>query len=110
RRRRRVALVPDGRIRQELRQIRRHWHCRSGLQHPARSTGDPPVTHPFRSVTPAPKPTPFKSAEEAEHAIARLNAIMERLETLVSEETARVRAGQLRAAVELDEEKVELAR
>lgn len=68
------------------------------------------MTHPFRSVTPAPKPTPFKSAEEAEHAIARLNAIMERLETLVSEETARVRAGQLRAALELDEEKVELAR
>jgi hypothetical protein len=68
------------------------------------------VTHPFRSVTPAPKPVPFKSAEEAASAIARLNAIMDRLGTLLSEETARVRAGHLRAAVDLDEEKVELAR
>lgn len=68
------------------------------------------MTHPFRTVTPTPTPAPFKSVEDAEHAVARLNAIMDRLEMLVSEETARVRAGQLRAAIELDEEKVELAR
>ena len=68
------------------------------------------MTLPFRTITPAPKPAPFKSAEEADRALERLNAIMDRLEALVIEETARVRAGQLRAAVTLDEEKVELAR
>ena len=68
------------------------------------------MTHPFRAVTPSPQPAPFKSAEETAQAVARLNAIMDRLESLVNDETARVRAGQLRAAIERDEEKAELAR
>jgi len=68
------------------------------------------VTHPFRAATPVPKPASFKSADEAANAIARLTAIMDRLEALVNEETARVRSGQLRAAIDLDEEKIELAR
>jgi len=68
------------------------------------------VTHPFRAAAPAPKPASFKSADEAANAIARLTAIMDRLEALVNEETARVRSGQLRAAIDLDEEKIELAR
>lgn len=59
---------------------------------------------------PAPKAVPLRTAEESEKALVRLNAIMDRLETIVTEETARVRAGRLRAAVEFDEEKLELAR
>jgi hypothetical protein len=55
-------------------------------------------------------PAPVISAGEAEHAIANLNTIMDRLVETVEEETARVRAGRVRAAVELDETKVELAR
>jgi hypothetical protein len=50
------------------------------------------------------------SVGEAERAIANLNKIMDRLMVTVEEETARVRAGKLREAVELDEAKVELAR
>ncbi|MFA6267536.1 MAG: hypothetical protein WC670_17690 [Pseudolabrys sp.] len=56
------------------------------------------------------KPGAIKTIDEAEVAIERLNAIMDRLETMVMEETSRIRAGQLRAAIEKDEEKVELAR
>jgi hypothetical protein len=53
---------------------------------------------------------PIASAGEAEHAIANLHKIMDRLVDTVTEETARVRAGRLHDAVELDEAKVELAR
>ena len=53
---------------------------------------------------------PIASASEAEHAIANLNKIMDRLVETVEEETAHVRAGRLRDAVELDEAKVEFAR
>jgi hypothetical protein len=55
-------------------------------------------------------PAPIVSAGEAERAIANLNTIMDRLVQTVEEETARVRAGRLRDAIELDEAKVELAR
>ena len=55
-------------------------------------------------------PAPIVSAGEAEHAIANLNKIMDRLVETVEEETTRVRAGRLRDALELDETKVELAR
>jgi len=55
-------------------------------------------------------PAPIASAGEAERAIENLNKIMDRLVQTVEEETARVRAGHLRDAVELDEAKVELAR
>lgn len=48
------------------------------------------------------------SASEAEHAIANLNKIMDRLVETVEEETARTRAGKLAAATELDEPKAEL--
>ena len=53
---------------------------------------------------------PIVSLGEAERAIANLNKIMDRLVDTVEEETARVRAGRLREAVELDEAKSELAR
>jgi hypothetical protein len=53
---------------------------------------------------------PIASAGEAERVIANLNTIMDRLAETVEEETARVRAGRLRDAAELDEAKVELAR
>jgi hypothetical protein len=52
---------------------------------------------------------PIASAGEAEHAIANLNKIMDRLVETVEEETAHARAGKLTAATELDEAKVELA-
>ena len=55
-------------------------------------------------------PALISSAAEAERAIANLNIIMDRLIEAVEEETARVRAGRLREATELDEAKVELAR
>lgn len=50
------------------------------------------------------------SVGEAERAIVNLNAIMDRLVETVEQETARLRAGKLRDAVELDAAKVELAR
>ncbi len=53
--------------------------------------------------------TPIASAGEAARAIAELNAIMDRLEAKVAEETAAVRAGQLSAARDLDAAKSELA-
>jgi len=53
---------------------------------------------------------PIATVGEAEHAIANLNKIMDRLMETVEEETAHVRAGRLRDTVELDEAKVELAR
>lgn len=60
---------------------------------------------------PAPeKPRPIAGAADAERAIANLNTIMDRLVQTVEEETARVRAGRLRDAVELDDAKGELAR
>jgi hypothetical protein len=52
---------------------------------------------------------PIVSAGEAEQAIANLNRIMDALVQTVEEETARVRAGRLREATELDEAKVDLA-
>lgn len=59
---------------------------------------------------PPAKPAPIASAGEAEHAIANLNKIMDRLVETIEEETERLRAGRLRDAVELDAAKVELAR
>jgi hypothetical protein len=59
---------------------------------------------------PAKAKVPIASAGEAERVIANLNAIMDRLEKAVEEETAHARAGKLFAAVDLDEAKVELAR
>jgi hypothetical protein len=53
---------------------------------------------------------PIASVGEAERAIANLNGIMDRLIATVEEETARMRAGRLRDAVELDEAKLELSR
>jgi hypothetical protein len=53
---------------------------------------------------------PIASTREAELAISDLNNIMDRLEATVSEETARLRAGKLRAARELEESKSELTR
>ena len=55
------------------------------------------------------KPAAIASAGDAEQAIANLNKIMDALVQTVEEETARVRAGRLREATELDEAKVELA-
>jgi hypothetical protein len=53
---------------------------------------------------------PITTAGEAEHAIANLNKIMDRLIETVEEETARVRAGKLRYAVELEAAKLELSK
>jgi len=60
--------------------------------------------------TPSPKPAPIAIAGEAELAIANLNKIMDQLEATVAEETARVRAGKLSRARELDGAKSELTR
>jgi hypothetical protein len=61
-------------------------------------------------VSAAAQQPPIASAGEAEQAIANINVIMDRLEETVAEETARVRAGRLRAAAELDGAKSDLAR
>ncbi len=58
----------------------------------------------------SPEARPIANASDAERAIANLHTIMDRLVETVSEETARVRKGELRATAELDEQKVELAR
>lgn len=57
-----------------------------------------------------PQGAPIASADEAERAIANLNKIMDSLEATVAEETACVRAGKLRDAIELDQTKIELSR
>jgi hypothetical protein len=54
--------------------------------------------------------TPIANAGEAERALANLNKIMDRLVETVEEETARVRAGKLRYAVELEAAKLELSK
>ena len=59
---------------------------------------------------PAPKPAPIGNINEAERAIANLNTIMDRLVETVEQETARVRVGRLRDALQNDAAKVELAR
>ncbi len=101
---RRLALVPHRRIRQVVRQGRRHRHRRSGLSQPDGAAGNPAMS------APRGRHRPIASAGEAERAIANLNTIMDRLVETVEEETAHVRAGRLRDAAELDEAKVELAR
>lgn len=47
---------------------------------------------------------------EANHAFAGLNDIMDRLAKTIAEETTHARAGRLKAAAELTESKLELAR
>ena len=47
---------------------------------------------------------------EADHAFAGLNDIMDRLAETIAEETTHARAGRLKAAAELTESKLELAR
>ena len=60
---------------------------------------------------PSIRPAAGGAAEaEAERAIARLEEIMDQLEQTLTEETARVRAGQLRDAMILDTAKIEGAR
>jgi hypothetical protein len=54
--------------------------------------------------------SPITDANAAEKAIASLERVMDRLEQTVTEETARVRAGRLREAVNLDEAKIEFTR
>ncbi len=56
------------------------------------------------------KQPPITNADDAARAIANLNTIMDRLVDTVERETARVRVGRLRDALEKDETKVELAR
>ncbi len=53
---------------------------------------------------------PITDVTGAEKAVASLENVMARLEQTVTEETARVRAGHLRRAAELDEAKIEFAR
>ncbi|MDO9412232.1 MAG: hypothetical protein Q7T81_06625 [Pseudolabrys sp.] len=58
----------------------------------------------------SPKPAPIANADDAVRAVANLNTIMDRLVMTVEQETARVRVGRLRDALERDETKVDLAR
>jgi hypothetical protein len=53
---------------------------------------------------------PIADVNGAEKAVASLESVMDRLEQTLAEETARVRAGRLRQAAELDEAKLEFAR
>lgn len=53
---------------------------------------------------------PIIDVNGAEKAVASLESVMDRLEQTMTEETARVRAGHLRHAAELDEAKIEFAR
>ena len=56
-------------------------------------------------------PTPRSpTSAEAEHVIANLNIVMDRLMETVEEESACVRAGNLREAAGMDEAKAELSR
>jgi multidrug resistance efflux pump len=54
--------------------------------------------------------TAIANVAEAERAIANLNIVLDRLMETVEEETARVRAGNLREAAGLGETKAELSR
>ena len=47
---------------------------------------------------------------DANHALAGLNDIMDRLTETIAEETARARTGRIKAAAELTDSKLELAR
>lgn len=60
-------------------------------------------------TSPVPR-NPIADVNAAEKAVASLESVMDRLEQTVMEETARVRAGHLRQAAELDQAKVEFAR
>ena len=62
------------------------------------------------SKQPVAKAAPIASVSEAERAIAHLNTVMDRLVETVEQETARVRVGKLRDAVQNDDTKAELAR
>ncbi len=62
-----------------------------------------------KAPAPIPGPPAITSLHEAERAIANLHRIMDRLIETVNEETARVRGGRLRDAVELEQAKSELA-
>ena len=63
-----------------------------------------------RNQPPSPSRRRSPTPSEAERAIANLNTIMDRLVETVEQETARVRVGRLRDALQNDEAKVELAR
>jgi hypothetical protein len=54
--------------------------------------------------------TAIATVAEAEHVIANLNIVLDRLMETVEEETARVRAGNLREAAGMGEAKAELSR
>lgn len=54
--------------------------------------------------------TAISNVAEAERAIANLNIVLDRLMETVEEETARVRAGNLREAADMAEVKAELSR
>jgi hypothetical protein len=54
-------------------------------------------------------PAPISTAAEAEHAIERLNTIMDRLIETIEQETAHMRKGHVRDALALEGEKQELA-
>ena len=60
-------------------------------------------------TSPAPR-NPITDVNTAEKAVASLESVMDRLEQTVTEETARVRAGHLRQAAQLDQAKIEFAR
>src|SRR5581483_582043 len=108
---RRVALVPGERIREVLRQGRRHRPRAPRLRLPDRPTGGESqmstTQNGARSAPPA--PPPVTSAAEAEKLVRHLIAATEALVSTVEQETALVRAGHVAQAAPLNKNKSELA-
>ena len=100
--RRRLALDAHRRIRKIVRKIGRNRHRGSGLSDADCKTRGKFMTAPGTGQT--------LNAAEAEQAVVSLEKIMDQLEQTVTEETARVRAGRLRDAMNLDGAKIECAR
>ena len=98
-----LAFAAYGRIREIIRQVRRHRNCRPGVSHADRPAGGTTMSAPELQNA-------IVNASAAEKAIAGLESIMDRLEQALTEETARVRAGKLRDAGALSEAKIEFAR
>src|SRR5215471_1618259 len=112
-----MAVVPDGGIRQELRQEWRNRHRRRRLQVAARApgsageTGRAIMTQPQTNSALQPTLTrPIASAAEAQRVIGHLSDIMDALIGVVEEETKLVRAGRLIDVVKLTPRKTDLAR
>ena len=83
--------------------VGRHRDCRSGLSHTDGASRGTVMTSPSARIR---LPTQAKPRRRSPAS----KSVMDRLEQTVAEETARVRAGRLRDAAELDDAKIEFAR